>query len=290
MSQVKCPRCESESSDLAPVSLSLRQKYQVVRPDETLPNALCSNCMNEINNFLGQRSNILVSERTKEDAKSRLWRSRVTLLKNARNLMKKKSYGEAIVTYEKYLKLLETVFEVKESVLSPEIFKEKLATKELTVIVSVYWDLLRVYDTNEKYRPRMLTTAQKLVQFAPFTPVTIDIVKKADAHRGKSKNPDVFKNLSRDLMYKKNFCFIATCVFSEKKNYPYIHKLQWFRDHYLMKSTLGQVLIFIYYSISPTLARCIDGTPLVSTVIKWLLQKVLIAFTIIIDMMTAVRR
>ena len=32
----------------------------------------------------------------------------------------------------------------------------------------------------------------------------IDIVKKADSYRGKARNPDIFKQLSRDLMYKKN--------------------------------------------------------------------------------------
>jgi len=224
--------------------------------------------MSEINGILGQKSSILINERSKEESKARLWRSRVTLLKKARNLMIRKSFGEAIVTYEKYLKLLEKVFDVKEAGLRPELFKERLATKELTVIVSVYWDLLRVYDTNEKYRERMLTTAQKIVQFAPFTPITIDIVKKADSYRSKSRNPDVFKNLSRELMYKKNFCFIATCVFENKNDWHYIYKLQSFRDRVLMKSLAGRVFTFIYYRVSPYFAKTLDQVSIIKPIIR----------------------
>lgn len=269
MSEVTCPRCNSPATELLPVSLALRHKIKVIQPNVTLPNAICSNCMNELNGELEQSSSVLINEKSKEESKARLWRSRVTLLKKARNLMSRKSYGEAVVCYEKYLRLLEAVLDVKETGLRPEILKERQSTKELTVITSVYWDLLRVYDTNEKYRKRMEQTAQKLVQFAPFTPITIDIVKKADSYRGKARNPDIFKQLSRDLMYKKNFCFIATCLFEDPKDWHYIRKLQLFRDTVLLKSLAGKIFVFIYYRISPTLAKTLDHIPIVKTPLRW---------------------
>lgn len=269
MAELTCPHCQSPTTELIPVSIALRNKYKVVKPSITLPNAICSNCMNELNASLEQKSTILINEKNKEDSKIRLWKSRVVLLKKARSQMTRKSYGEAVVSYEKYLRLLETVFEVKEGGVQPEMLKERQSTKELTVITSVYWDLLRVYDTNEKYRKRMEATAQKLLQFAPFTPITIDIVKKADAYRSKSRNPDVFKNLSRDLMYKKNFCFIATCLFEHHKDKHYIRKLQSFRDKVLLKSVGGKVFVFIYYRVSPPLARGFDCVPFIKPPLRW---------------------
>lgn len=269
MSEVTCPHCQSPATDLLPVSLALRHKFKVIQPNVTLPNAVCSNCIDALNGKLDQRSTILINEKSKEETKARLWRSRVTLLKNGRNLMARKSYGEAVVSYEKYLRLLETVFDAKESGLQPEMLKERQSTKELTIIASVYWDLLRVYDTNEKYRKRMEATAQKLVQFAPFTPITIDIVKKADSYRSKARNPDIFKQLSRDLMYKKNFCFIATCLFEDPRDGHYINKLQLFRDSVLLKSLAGKVLVFIYYRVSPTLAHTLDHIPWIKAPLRW---------------------
>lgn len=269
MSEVACPLCQTPTTELIPVSVALRNKFKVVKPNVNLPNAVCPNCMNELNSNLEQKSTVLINEKNKEDSKARLWRSRVVLLKKARNQMARKSYGEAVVSYEKYLRLLETVFEVKEGGVQPEMLKERQSTKELTVITSVYWDLLRVYDTNEKYRKRMEATAQKLVQFAPFTPITIDIVKKADSYRSKARNPDIFKQLSRDLMYKKNFCFIATCLFEDPKDGHYIRKLQSFRDTVLLKSAMGKVFVFVYYRVSPALARGLDCIPLIKAPLRW---------------------
>lgn len=258
MPNQKCPRCQTEVPNLSPISLVMRQKFKLSNPQGDLPNSLCSNCFSEINSMLSKSSTATFDGKSKNDSKSKLWRSRVPLLKKGRTLMKRKSYGEAIVSYEKYIKLLEVVFEVSENGLRPEIFKERMATKELTIITSVYWDLMRVYDTNEKYKNRMTSTAQKLVQFAPYTPIAIDIVKKAEAYKRQAKNPDAFKALVRDLMYKKNHCFIATCVFDNPNDWHLIDLFRTFRDEVLSNFTLGRVFIKVYYRLSPPFARFLD--------------------------------
>ncbi len=275
MAELKCPRCDTTTSSLMPVSITLRQKFKIAHPEGDLPNSLCGNCMSIVMSLVGQTSTALYSEKVKEDSKSKLWRSRVPLIKRGRNLMKKKSYGEAIVSYEKYIKLLEVVFEVTEDGLLPEIFKERMATKELTIITSVYWDLLRVYDTNEKYRKRMTATAQKLVQFAPYTPISIDIVKKAEAYKRQSRNPDVFKNLIRDLMYKKNFCFIATSVFESSEEIKYISFLRNYRDETLLRTHLGRSFVRWYYKHSPPIARFLDQNPILKFPVKAVLKTII---------------
>ncbi len=279
MTEMTCPHCQMATNALTPVSSVLRQKIKIAHSTMVLPNSLCANCMSEMNELAGQGSSVLINEKTKEDSRAKLWRSRVSLLKKARNLMNRKSYGEAIINYEKYLRLLETVFEVKEAGLKPELFKERLATKELTIIASVYWDLLRVYDTNEKYRARMLTTAQKLIQFAPYTPIVIDLVKKADSYRGKARNPEIFKNLSRELMYKKNFCFIATCVFEQQNEWHYIEKFRLFRDRYLLKTPWGRSFISVYYRFSPSIVKIMEKFPLMKKPVRFILKALSQVFT-----------
>lgn len=279
MTEMTCPHCQMATNALTPVSSVLRQKIKITHSTMVLPNSLCANCMSEMNELAGQGSSVLINEKTKEDSRAKLWRSRVSLLKKARNLMNRKSYGEAIINYEKYLRLLETVFEVKEAGLKPELFKERLATKELTIIASVYWDLLRVYDTNEKYRARMLTTAQKLIQFAPYTPIVIDLVKKADSYRGKARNPEIFKNLSRELMYKKNFCFIATCVFEQQNEWHYIEKFRLFRDRYLLKTPWGRSFISVYYRFSPSIVKIMEKFPLMKKPVRFILKALSQVFT-----------
>ncbi len=273
MAEHICPRCQSTSPSLSPVDQGLRQKFNIVRAGTPLPNALCANCLAEVRTFLSQSSVTLVREKSKEESKMKLWRSRVTLLKRGRNLMKKKAYGEAIVSYEKYIKILEAVFEVTEDGLRPEIFKERMATKELTIITSVYWDLLRVYDTNEKYRPRMVATSNKIIQFAPYTPITLDIVKKAEAYKKQARNPDIFKTVIRELMYKRNHCFIATSVFEERSDWHYVDKLRLFRGEVLMSSSYGRRFVAAYYRYSPGVARFLDRNPIFKPPVKFLLRR-----------------
>jgi hypothetical protein len=258
MSESLCPRCQKQASNLTPVDPGLRKKFSLVNSVGQLPNALCSNCMGEIQTQIAQSSVPIAREKSKDESKLKLWKSRVSLLKKARIFMKRKAYGDAVVAYEKYIRICRMTFEVSEEELSPEIFKERMATKELTIITSVYWDLLRVYDTNEKYHDRMIATAAKLTQFAPVTPIVLDIVKKAEAYKKQARNTEIFKKLTRDLMNKRNYCFVATAVFEAPQDLPLIDELRSFRDEQLLKSVLGRRTVNLYYRLSPTLVELLE--------------------------------
>ena len=55
-------------------------------------------------------------------------------------------------------------------------------------------------------------------------------------------------------------CFIATAAFgsplAEELNY-----LRWFRDEYLLRSTIGKLLVETYYTYSPYFAEKISRSP-----------------------------
>ena len=84
----------------------------------------------------------LAREKAKEQKKLMLWKSRVNLIKKARQSMQEKAFSDAAVAYEKYIKVLEVVFDCKQGELTPEQFKDSARTQELTIVASVYWDLL----------------------------------------------------------------------------------------------------------------------------------------------------
>jgi hypothetical protein len=170
--------------------------------------------------------------------------------------MKDKAFSDAAVAYEKYIKVLEVVFDAKSGELTPELFKDSARTQELTVVASVYWDLLRIYDTSERYGDRQAGAAQKLAHFLKFTPIYPDIIRKAEAFQKTAKNPNVLKAFLKAAQEDKGRCFIATAAFEYES--PEVLLLKKFRDDYLMKHSSGRLFVKTYYRLSPAIAQVLD--------------------------------
>lgn len=185
--------------------------------------------------------------------------------------MQNKLFGEAAVTYEKYLKILEMVYDTKSGELSPELFKDTARTAELPVITSVYWDLLRIYDTSSSCADRQKRAAEQLARFATMTPLYADIVKKAEVFQKHSKNPNIVKIFLENSAQKRPKCFIATAAF-ETPLASEVQILRFYRDFYLRKYYLGKKFILIYYRISPRIARRLDHSPAAKKYVRVLVK------------------
>jgi hypothetical protein len=210
----------------------------------------------------------------REKNKMMMWKNRVHLIKNARGLMNQKAYSEAAVQYEKYLRVLEMVYNVKKGELSPAVFNNSSRSKELTVIASVYWDLVRIYDTSSKYGERMSSAAAKLALFLPFSPIYPDITKKAELFSRSAKNPAVLKSFLRNVKAKRGPCFIATAAFADEPYAVELRILRAYRDQNLRTSRAGRRLIWLYYRTSPPIAAFIQGSQLKSRATRWVLTKI----------------
>jgi hypothetical protein len=259
MSEIMCPRCSNIVSEVLPLETGLIEYLKAAGEAEIHP-AVCGNCQNEIRSSMGRGGVLLAREKAKEDNRRRMWKSRVGLIKKARQAMLNKSFSEAAVAYEKYVRILEVVFDVKPGELRPELFKDSARTSELTVVAGVYWDLLRIYDTSDKYGPRQQLAAKQLANFLRFTPIYPDIVKKADVFSRTARNPAAVKLFLKAAGENKSRCFIATAAFS----HPFceeVFALQEFRDKYLSHNKLGRAFIKIYYFVSPKIAEFIDKNP-----------------------------
>jgi hypothetical protein len=238
---------------------------------QSLTSEICSSCIQEIQSQASQGSVLIAREKAREQKKMALWKSRVALIKRARQLMAEKMFSDAAVTYEKYLKILEIVFDVKSGGLTPEHFKDSARTQELTVMTTVYWDLMRIYDTSEKYGDRMKKAADKLALFLSYTPIYPDIIKKAQSFQKTAKNQAVVKSFLKRVSEGRGRCFIATVAFDSGLASEVV-ALRRFRDRSLMTSSLGRGLVRSYYFISPPLAAILSKSPLLKAVTRRVLR------------------
>lgn len=194
----------------------------------------------------------------------------MNLIKKARNLMIGKAFSEAAVAYEKYIRVLEVVFDAQPGELTPEHFKDSARTQELTLVASVYWDLLRIYDTSDKYGERQALAAKKLAQFLKFTPIFPDIIRKAETFSRNARNPSAVRAFLKTATSTKSRCFVATAAFENEFN-PVVVDLQGWRDRVLAKNYFGLLFIQAYERLSPPVARFLDRHAWLKPVVRRLL-------------------
>ncbi len=256
---IQCPRCGIQVTELHPVDSDLISKLQAAG-ETNLPPQVCAGCISDLRRTAASNSGgvLMAQERAKEQHRLQLWKSRVMLIKKARVSMAQKLYSEAAVSYEKYLKILDIVFDVKKGDrLKPEAFKDSARTTELTVVASVYWDLMRIYDTHEKYQDRMSNSAKQLAVFIQFTPIYPDIIRKAESFQKTARNPQIVKQFLKMSDKERPRCFIATSAFANPQASE-VMQLREFRDFTLRNSSYGRAFICFYYKHSPRIACFLD--------------------------------
>lgn len=255
---VQCPRCGLQVTELH--SLDPETTAQLQAAGEVVSSAICLACSSDLRKMISQSKGgvLLAQERAKEQYRLDLWKNRVTLVKKARSLMASKNFSQAAITYEKYLKILDIVFSLKKGeILTPGHFKDSARTSEITVVTSVYWDLLRIYDTNDKYAERQQAAAKQLATFIQYSPIYPDIIKKAQAFTKSAKNPQTIKLFIKEASSQRPRCFVASASFQSNFS-PEVIYLRLFRDYFLANSSWGRQVVRLYYCISPYIAELLD--------------------------------
>lgn len=203
MSAQDCPQCHGHSSTLLSVDAMTAKKYSLLHKDHPLPAQVCESCLKKVKGEFEPDLAPTVLNNFGDKEKLEIWKGRINLVKKARQAVREKHFAEAIIFYEKYLKIFEMVFKFPIEVLGPRSFKSSALSSELSVLVMVYWDLLRLYDVNENYQNKAEEICEKLKEFAPSTAIVIDLVKEIEAHKKQARVPVLFKNLARELMIKR---------------------------------------------------------------------------------------
>ncbi len=266
-----CPKCGASVEELLPIETGMKVALASAGIAD-LPPSVCANCYDNYTSKVSQGVKLRIEAETREKNKVMLWKNRVNLIKQARQLMQQKAYSEAAVSYEKYLRILEVIYSKKKGELSPEIFNNSKKSKEITVIASVYWDLMRIYDMSPKYGNRMAESADKLAKFIVFSSIYPDIVKRAESFQRSAKNPAIVKHFLRQTRTNRPRCFIATAAF-EYPGAPEVTVLRQFRDKQLKTRFWGRKCVYFYYRLSPRVAQWIDRSSVLKTIARFLLKK-----------------
>lgn len=257
---ITCPYCGDNVSLLVPVESGMRLRLQKEAQIINVPERVCEGCIKQLAKSISRGAVLRAEQRAKEQNRLMLWRNRVKLVKQAKAHLSQKNYSDAAIAYEKYLRVLEIVYEKKSGELSPDLFKGEARAQEMTVIASVYWDLMRIYDTHEKYKDRQMKAAQKLADFARFTPAFPHIMRRAESYVRQAKNPAAFKAFLRMARASRPRCFIATAAFDGYRH-PVVETLCQFRDQRLKTNRIGRVCVRVYYRHSPKIADFLDTHP-----------------------------
>lgn len=268
---IQCPRCGIQVTELHAVPGDIAMKLQA--SGESVPGQVCVGCITELQRNIAASSGgvLMAQERAKEQHRLNLWKNRVQLIKQARTCMNQKMYSEAAAAYEKYIKIMEIVFDCKKGELKPELFKESARHTELTVVASVYWDLLRIYDMSDRYADRQNACAKQLSIFIRFTPIYPDIIRKAEIFQRSAKNPAVIKQFLKMSSESRPRCFVATSAF-ESVYALEVQQLRFFRDHSLKKHSWGRSFTKWYYRVSPKLACLLDKHSWAKPAVRGLLR------------------
>ncbi len=264
-----CQSCGIENPNLVRIDSGLRLSLQKSGVDE-LPNFVCSPCLKSLRKSASLGAQELAKKEIKAGHTGKLWKARISLVKQGHLLLQRGDYSEAAQCYEKYLKVLQLAVEKKSRAeLDPSQFHDH--PKEITIICSVLWDLMLIYDANLKFQNRQLEAAQLLAQFVRFSPVYNTIVRKAEKETHKAKNPMAFKTFLKLCDAHTSRCFIANETFGSRID-PTVILLCQFRDGVLKEHPMGRKFVAFYYKRSPAVAHLLRKWPFLKKPLRPLLR------------------
>ncbi len=257
---ISCPYCGDTVPSLISINTGMRTALQQNPDLKTVPDAVCAGCHAILSKMISMGAVLRSKAQAKEQNRLLLWRNRVSLVRKAKDHLAAREFGESAVYFEKYLRVLELVYDKKPGELTPDLFSTDARRQEMTVVASVYWDLMRIYDQSPRYKERQTAAAVKLGAFVRFTPIYGHIMRKAETMTRTAKNPDVFKHFLKISNKNRPRCFIASAAF-EGADDPTIETLRLYRDRVLRKDAVGRRFTRLYYRYSPPVARLIDRGP-----------------------------
>lgn len=265
-----CPACGKQDPNLAKVDTGLRMtlKHDGVTD---IPDEVCSPCLKKLKKSASHGAQLRARQEAKGSQRTGLWQNRTYFVRHGRTFMRHGNYAEAAICYEKYLKILEIIFKTEKSKLEPKDFKDR--PKEITILSSVLWDLMLIYDAHSKFKKKQMEAAEILSKFLRFSPLYSSVIRKAELEYKKGKNPQVFKQFLRLCDVQSSRCFIATAAFDSRID-PTVQTLCSFRDQVLKKNFWGRKFVYFYYRYSPSIAHYLDVKPFAKAPLRFLLQGV----------------
>lgn len=207
--------------------------------------------------FGSSSSNKKISDEEKKEAIKReqlsiLFRTRLSHLKRAQQLVRDDRIAAAVDSYTKYLGILALYFDVPEAKLSPTLFHAEKDMTELLLISHAYWDLAKAYDRSPNLQIDCLRCLEQFMKFTigfKYQHVNAQIVRKFN-NKKHAHNPKAFEAAYQRIQVNSKKCYIATSCFGEF--HPITEQLRDFKKS-ISRHERGRDFIDIYYNYSPKL-------------------------------------
>ncbi|MDZ4661233.1 MAG: CFI-box-CTERM domain-containing protein [Pseudomonadota bacterium] len=253
----KCPRCGGDSRELVRIDAGMRLSLTESGHRKEGALEVCTNCISDLSKMVSQGAKLRAQRKAREANLMALFRNRINVLKQARAYLAQKVFAEAAIEFEKYLRTLEVVYDTKPGALTPDTFKSAKKSSEMDVILSVLWDLIKIYDMNINYQGKLKEKIELFILFSKSTPAFAKLARKMHAYAPKARNKAIISELLKRCNAPRPRCFIASAAY-ESPEHPSVLTLCAFRDQVLLATPLGEAFVSMYYYFSPTIAGILD--------------------------------
>lgn len=178
------------------------------------------------------------------------WINRLSDLKQGYLSFRAKNYKEAKELYLNYLRTIELCLGVAIFDINKNMFEKFGRAEELSPFTLTLWDMVIICDKEGKPPSEEMTRyATKFVELSKDSISKQTVINSIKKYKREAVNKKIFKQLLIDLGVGGG-CFVATYAFSNAYA-PEVMQLREFRDHVLMKTKWGRLLVFCYYKTSP---------------------------------------
>ena len=134
--QQGCPQCGTNTNLLHVIDQGMKLRLE----KEGKPiafDSICTSCFKTLSKNLSNASFLAAEQTIQKNFKNNLWKNRLNLIRHARNLLALREYAEAAICYEKYLKVIEYIYEKKRHEFTAQQFKD--TPREVTLIAGALW-------------------------------------------------------------------------------------------------------------------------------------------------------
>lgn len=262
-----CPQCGAATTLLHPIDQGMR--LRLAKEGHTITfDQVCTNCFKNFSKNLSSATLLQAEQVIQGNFKKNMWKNRLALIKQARSFMARNEHADAAICFEKYLKIIQYVYEKDFADIKASLFSEH--PREVTVICSALWSLVEIYDLHSNYQQKQEICAAKLGELLPYTNLFANLAKQAAIKVRHARNPQAYRLLLQKANIKTGNCFIASIAF-ENRNDPTLVLLRQFRNQVLATNGPGRSFIRLYYSYSPGIANRLQHF----SAVKSFLQKTL---------------
>mgnify|MGYP006909106411 CR=1 FL=1 len=114
---------DDENNKKVSVDTGLKVALKTIGHDD-IPDQVSEQEYEQLSQKVSQGVRLRMEQKAKEQNMVMRLKGRVNLLKQGRQLMQQKAFAEAAVCYEKYLRVLELVYNLEKGELTPDIFNK----------------------------------------------------------------------------------------------------------------------------------------------------------------------